>query len=230
MGIAISQKRVMTWFGAAAVLLAVLSTAGQLYRFTLNEGAERYLTQAVSLDEEANLPTFYSVAVWLACSLLLLLVGRAKKEAGDTFRGHWTALGIVFFVLAIDEMLALHEKTITPLRGVFGAGGFFSYAWTIPAIVLVLALFFLFLRFLLHLPRKTRVLFLLSGGLFVAGAIGLETVGGKIAVDRGETSLLYAMVAGAEEILEMAGLLVFLSALLAYVRDHLGELKLKVVR
>jgi hypothetical protein len=106
----------------------------------------------------------------------------------------------------------------------FHTTGSLHYAWIIPAGICV-ALFVLgYLRFLAKLPAKTRRLFLLAGAIFVGGALGIEAVSGKHASLHGEQNLTYHLIIAVEELFEMAGVVVFIYALL----DHISRQFTKV--
>lgn len=79
------------------------------------------------------------------------------------------------------------------------------------------------LRFLVKLPGRTRLHFLTGGGLFLAGAIMMEMIGGDYwaahgwAVDGSDKAdLHYALIVSVEEVLEMVGIVVFAYGLLVY--------------
>jgi hypothetical protein len=57
----------------------------------------------------------------------------------------------------------------------------------------------------------------MAGALFVGGALGVEAVSGKHASLHGEQNLTYHLIITIEELLEMAGLVVFVYALLDYI-------------
>lgn len=83
--------------------------------------------------------------------------------------------------------------------------------WAIPGVILVeLA----FVPFLLSLPRRIAVLFVLSGLLYVSGALGVEL----LSEDMDEDSIAYGFATALEEGLEMLGALMFLAV-------NLGEMK-----
>jgi hypothetical protein len=54
---------------------------------------------------------------------------------------------------------------------------------------------------------------LLSGALFVSGAVGMEMVGGGLAERGQQLTLLYDLITSIEEVLEMVGIAVFLFAI-----------------
>jgi hypothetical protein len=100
--------------------------------------------------------------------------------------------------------------------------------WLLAGIPFAVVIFLWFWRFLLHLPFATRALFLLAGALYIAGAIGLEALGGRYLLQHeGNHTLTYEMMVGVEEGLEMLGVIVFLYALMMYMAKH--RISLEVV-
>ena len=100
--------------------------------------------------------------------------------------------------------------------------GVFRWPWVIVGIIAVVSVGFVFQRFVRSLPRKTSRYFVLAATLFVAGAIGLEMLGGLL-VDMGERgsdgmAAAYILVSHIEEALEMVGVVVFIYGLLDYAR------------
>lgn len=126
----------------------------------------------------------------------------------------------VFAYLAVDEASTIHELLIVPLDRTFDLGGFLSFGWVIPFALLLLAFLVVNARLLGSLDRSTRRRFLLAGGLYVAGAIGMEMVGGRWSDVHGTDNAVYRMlITTPEETLEAAGLILFLWTLL----EHLGR-------
>ena len=215
------------------ILLAIMSILGQIYKFTI--GQDLYikvfeeLVELFDLDSENNLPTWYSTISLFFCSIILLLIGLFKKNVGDKFYLHWIILSIIFTIMSLDENIQLHEKTIDPLRNFFNSSGIFYFAWTIPAIFLLFFLFFFFLKFLINLPKKSRILFLFSGSIFITGSIGGEFVGGYYVSLFHQENLVYALITNFEEILEMTGILFFIYSLLDYMSLHLIDLRIRIL-
>lgn len=56
----------------------------------------------------------------------------------------------------------------------------------------------------------------------------MELVGGHYAELHGSDNLTYHLIATLEESLEMAGVITFIWALLVYIADHYGDLRLRV--
>jgi hypothetical protein len=85
-----------------------------------------------------------------------------------------------------------------------------------------------YLKFLLHLPAKTRWRFVVAATLYLGGAIGMELIGGRYADLHGMENLAYSMTATVEESLEMAGVIVFIYTLLNYIADNYQEIRLRL--
>ena len=119
----------------------------------------------------------------------------------------------------------MHELLVPPTRELLGdyASGIFYFAWVIPGIAFILLFALTFVKFLLHLQLRTRWLFLVSAVLFIGGAVGTELIGGRYAELHGFQNLTYTMIATVEEALEMAGVIVFIFALLKYVETNYNE-------
>lgn len=166
---------------------------------------------------EANITSWFSSLLLLIAGALLLLIARVKTHAADAFSRHWNILAWVFFFLSMDEIASLHEKLIVPLRDAMGASGIFYFAWVIVAIPLVLLFVLLYSRFLLNLPRRTAVQFVVAGAIFVIGALGFEMLGGLF---HGVT-IIYRGLTAVEETLENIGAGIFIITLLKYAKTNL---------
>jgi hypothetical protein len=64
------------------------------------------------------------------------------------------------------------------------------------------------------------ILFLVSGSIFVSGAIGFELLGGRQAELYGKDNVLYCFFYTCEELLEMLGVAVFIYTLLRYMVEQ----------
>jgi hypothetical protein len=95
------------------------------------------------------------------------------------------------------------------------------YGWVIVAAATIALLAVLYWRFVFALPRSTRIRFITAGGLYLAGEMGMEMVGGSI-IDRDGATLAYALSTSVEEFLAMLGVLVAFGALLRETRNAAG--------
>ncbi len=173
------------------------------------------------LNTEGNIPSLYSTAALLFCSILLVIIAQAQKLARNSNFWSWRGLSIVFAGLSLDEFISLHEKLIKPVRNTFNTSGLLYYAWVIPGAIFVLIFLLMFARFLATLPAKTRHLFFIAGTIYVAGAIGTELVGGYYADYYTENDMIYTLITTVEEVLEMLGIIVFIYSLLSYMSCYM---------
>jgi len=111
----------------------------------------------------------------------------------------------------------------------FNQGGIFLFGWVIVAIPLVILFVVAFFRFFFHLPRKTKILFGLAGGLYVGGAIGFELVGAGYVSQYGQQNFTYILIAMIEESMEVTGLVFLIYALLDYVSSTYDSKRFKLV-
>jgi hypothetical protein len=222
LSIPVSARRCAAALGVIVGLLIAASLGATLLSFVdieqpfLREMKES-LVRLTWVDEEANLPAWFSASLLLLCALLMAVITSLVRQQGGGQVAGWLVLTLIFLFLSLDEIAQLHELSITPLRDRFGATGFLYYAWIVPAALCVILFVLGYLRFLGRLPARTRRLFLLAGAIYVGGAIGVEAVSGQQASLYGERNLTYHVIITLEELLEMTGLVVFVFALLDYI-------------
>ncbi len=187
------------------------------------------LVKLFNFDLETNIPTLYSVVALLFASLLLLMITREHKQAHQPYAA-WLGLMLLFLFLAIDEFASIHEHFSYTLHDSLETSGLFFYVWVVPYGVAFILFSLLYLKFLMRLPSRSRLLFILSGGIFVAGAIGMEMVGGWYHELYGDQTLVYALLYSCEEFLEMFGIALFIYALLEYMLKQFGVLRVEVTK
>jgi hypothetical protein len=160
--------------------------------------------------------------------VLTLGIGLIRLRAGEPFARRWLLLAVLVAGFSIDEGSQIHDTPDgEPLRDVVGTSGIFHYAWVIPALISALVVGFIFLRFLLALPARTRVFFMLSALVFASGAIGMEMISGWYADSHPEPNLTWETLRSIEEFLEMSGVILLLAGLLDYANEHIGDTRLR---
>ncbi|WP_295426334.1 hypothetical protein [uncultured Thiodictyon sp.] len=82
---------------------------------------------------------------------------------------------------------------------------------------------------LASLGGQLRFKFLLAGTLYIGGCIGFEMIGGAYDELHGVNNLTINIISNAEEGLEITGLIVFVYALLAYIREQYNEVLIRLV-
>ena len=220
-------KNIAVGMELVAIFYSLVSLGAMLLKYLgIDEEAFGWIN-IVNLDMELTLPTIYSVMLLFLTALILAFISRQKFIEKETYRWHWLFLSAGFLVMTFDEGSSIHELVTMPLRSLLGDGlpGFLLFAWIIPALLIVLVLAFVYLRFFLALPRQTRKLLLISSGLYLAGAIGMEMVGGQYADIHGIKNLTYNILVTIEETLEMTGIVCGIYTFLDYLKGQYPHLK-----
>jgi hypothetical protein len=207
--------------GGTALVLVLASMAGQLTIYLTGHDHVFGLVRLSYVDNEQNVPTFFSALLLFCAALLLAVIARFQRRDGHLHAVYWSVLSGGFLVMAFDEAASFHELLSEPMRLLLGSGrlGIFHCPWVIPGFMIVLACGLFFLRFLRQLPAKTRLGLLTAAVLYVGGAIGVELLGNAYAEIHGRLNLAYSMIATVEESLEMSGAIVLIYTLLAHIAE-----------
>ena len=190
-----------------SLTLLACHTALALYHYRV-ENLHFLVIQLFDVDQENNLPSWFSGCLLLTASALLWFCARTKRVGGDPWSGTWYALALGFLLLSVDEVAGVHESINSMI----------VITWAIPGGAAALVIGLAFIPFLLHLPRRTAVLFALAGAIYLAGAAGLEVVGNSLVAQGLRDTLRYNLWSLLEESLEMFGVILFLDTLLRYMR------------
>lgn len=210
------------------LLLVIASSLGVAWFITWPPVARVPLwINLFNLNLEANIPTLFSSLQLIAASCLLFGIAHCHR-AQQRGSFSWYLLGAIFVFLAIDETAALHENLTVYLRSWLGTSGYFYYAWVIPYGLAAMLLALFFARFVYHLPRATGVGFVISGGLYLAGSLGAEMLGGKYISSPGAQEITYSIIYTVEETLELLGIALFIHALLKYITREFVQLDYSV--
>ena len=213
-------EHVLKLFFALIFVLLFLNVVGIIFTYYINLNSI-FINEYIRLfdfNTETNIPTFFSSILLLICGVLLLCIVIFKKNQQAPYIA-WLGLALIFFFLSIDEFSSIHEKFTHPTREFLGSSqkGLLYYAWVIPYGIALISLAILYVKFLKSLPPKILKLFLLSGFVFLLGAIGFEMIGGKHVEIHGEENVLAAIYYSIEELLEMLGATLFAYSLLYYI-------------
>lgn len=186
------------------------------------------LMNRFDLAFEPSVPNWYSSCSLLVCSVVLGLISCAKRRQRDRWFWHWFILALLFVGLSVDEGVRFHEMLHTVLASRFETHGLLYFPWVIPALAFIAVVGLSYIPFLMRLNRRTAVLFVIAGATYVMGAVGMDMLGGVIVEQHGMESIEHSFAQSVEELLEMLGVLIFLYALLDYVRGHLGLVQLRI--
>lgn len=185
------------------------------------------VVEIFNFNTEKNIPTLYSSVCLIFSAILLFSIALLNKRKSLPYAS-WIVLSIIFLFLSIDEINSIHENLGGPTRALLNTSGLLYFAWVIPYGIALISFVGAYFEFLIKLPKKIRILFIFSGGLFVTGAIGLELLGGREFEINGN-SLVYSLLYTCEESLEMLGIAFFNYALVSYLATQFEVLKITIL-
>ncbi|WP_440902691.1 hypothetical protein [Actinosynnema sp.] len=213
-------ERVVTTLGrpVAVVTLTVTVVLSALSAATVLHDTTSEWFRALSVGGEANVPSWWSATLLLACSVVCVLVAVLHAGGWRPGRGMFLLVAAGFAALSLDETASLHERlgyVAYWARDAFGVP-IPTYAWVGPGLVVALVVGFFFARWLLQLPRDVVRLVGAGAVLVVVGAFGLEAAAG-LAWQSGSLGMMYALTA-LEELFETVGMVLALLGLLRLLR------------
>lgn len=224
------QAKTVSKFLVTIVGILLVLHVSQLAAYYIIADVDKFdFIELIDFDYEGNLPSFYSAIAILFAAILLAIITYNKTSNKLSHRHHWLFLCLIFFVLSLDEALGLHEELgdFVESMQLFEAKGFLYFAWVVPYGLLLTVFLITYCKFILSLPKKTMLLFVSAGALFIFGALGLETISAKEADLNGSSSMLYSVLYTVEELCEMLGIILFIHALLEYMHTEIGEIHLR---
>jgi hypothetical protein len=186
----------------------------------------KYPFGSFNFDYENNIPTLYSTFLIMCTAFLASLIACSKRENRMLF-WQWLIISAAFIFIGVDESISIHEGFTEPLRNVLNTGSFFYYAWVIPYAAIVIIVILIYLPFFFKLPLDTKVCIIISAMLYVAGAIGMELIGGAWYELHGKDSIFF-ILASIEETLEMLGMIGFIYTFSSYIDRYIKNFNLRI--
>ena len=192
----ISSREFIIFQFSAVTTLIVLGFFTYLFAhaFGINtrelKGIENFLS-IFDVREEVSVPTWFATINLLMSSCLLFCIFVLYKNSGKSKNRYWLYLAILFLLLSIDEVAGLHNKLgffswyirylpeiFTEIFRYIGFTHeiFKSHAWLPYGILFVILVGAVLIRFLRSIEFRLALLLVLSGIVFVSGAIGFEFV------------------------------------------------------
>ena len=223
--IAIRRDLILKGLLAIVVLLGVASLFIDLSAYRSGYPDLWGWRSRFDVDGEANIPTLYSTVLILGAAVLSALVGLLTRAQGGRDRLYWYAIAWILVVMATDEAVPFHNWATEPVRHLFGTlPSGLRFAWVIPALGLTALVSMVFLKFFLRLPPRTRFGIALSAAVYVGGAIGMEMLAGVYMSGQPvRRDVIYIIIFTLEETMEMAGMILYINALLEHIEGHWPE-------
>lgn len=227
--VVVDTRRITTILFALAALIAVVGAIVNVVIYQIVESPDAAIARVLfrfDLGHEPSVPAWFSSGLLLLDSAMLVLIGWAKRLRNEAFVMHWLVLGIVFLGLSVDEAALFHEMLDTLMSETFDTSGFLLFPWVVAGLLFVLAFAVAYLKFLAHLPPRFAFLFVVSGALYVGGAVGMEMLSATAIDSYSVASLAHTLTQTIEESLEMTGAILFFFTLTEYWAFRYGPLQI----
>jgi hypothetical protein len=216
-----STRKITIFLSVVVLILHLISTLGRIIEYLLGIEATTKFVRLFHVAEEGNITTYFSSLLLLFSALLLALIAKEKFFQKDNYARHWLGLAFIFLYLSVDEAARIHEVIGISLRKTLNLSGIFYYGWIIIMIPLLIVFIGFYLKFLWNLPKDSCLLFILSGGLFVLGALGMEVGGGYCMSNAiANWHIINGIFVTLEELLENVAIVVFIFSLLSYIKKY----------
>ena len=217
-----NHPRKILYFLLSSILL--LLTLNIVAFFNYNAG--EFMYKMFNFDRERNIPAIFSFLLLFTVSGTLLYISFQKLNFKIS-KIFWISLSTIFLFLSFDELLVIHEQVGKITEEHIKGEGVLHYEWLIPYGILLLIFIAVYVKSLIALPKKVRINTIISGCLFVGGAVGFEMIGGwyidnnalitKVEIKRSTgVFIIYSI----EETLEMLGSSYFIYTLFSCLKNH----------
>ena len=218
-------------FKVLLLTICALSATGIFWAyvvFGLGYNRLQNLAGLFLLDNGQNIPTLFSFALLIMCSLFLAAISIQECLLRAEWRYHWVFLSAVIFLMSFDEAASVHERFVPLIWNGLDASGWLFDAWVISGGAFVVLVTLAYLRFVMALPQPFSMLFAVSAVLYTVGALGFDMIGGAYAAENGMETFAYHFIATVEETLEMIGLAVFSFALLLFLTCQKAAVRFRI--
>jgi hypothetical protein len=226
----ISPLRIALFLAAITGLFLVAHLAAHGVEEVFGEQLPERATSLWYLEEENNIPTWYSSTMLAVIGGVVLFIGLLKFQERDPHYRQWIALAFIPLLVSLDDAAQLHEATDEPLADLNDWSGLLFYAWVLVVIPIVALVTIPFIPFLLRLPKRTLVILLAGAGVVFTAGVLLEMPEGLVVDKYGEGGIADFVVLTAQEVLEMAGAIIVLYAMMDYLAGYRPQVTLSIER
>lgn len=214
----------MRWLVAAALTVLALSLATALLRGEFQQQGRGWIVRLFDMNREKNIPTWFASSLLLLCSALFALIGGTERSNGR--RVLWWLIAAALLFVSIDESAAIHEHAAGDVKRVLLPGGMLSAVTVSLAGLVFASAAILALVFARGLPRWIGARLAIACVTFVAAAAGVDSlVEHFYALHAGTAG--YTLLVHAEEVLELAAVLLTIDTLLREMARRVEGVQLR---
>lgn len=208
------------------LMAATLTLAHVVAKLTEIYLGRTYGLYLFDFDREQSIPRLFSSVTLLLCCGLALFIALTRKKTSRRSMLVWSGLALFFLGLAVIEYTATHEYLVVLTQSALhlSKNQFYLLASGILLVVFPVT----YLRFLRLLPRRQMILLAVGGIAFVVGAFGIDLIDAYLDTFLAQYTLAYLAFSTLEEVAEMAGIIIFVYALLSYLSLDSTSFRVKI--
>lgn len=209
----------LTWLLSLVAVSLLIANAAVLLAKGLGHYSVGGLVPLFDVGEVRSVPGFFSTLLAILASGLLLVITLARKRMALSWK-LWAGLTALFILFSLGEYIGIEQPLGRPLRDFLDDRGLLYFAWIIPYGLLAMLMAGIYGRFVLELPNPIRNGILLSATLMLVAGLGFELLGDWLAATRGGLNVLSrSALYSTQAALQMAGMILFIHALMRYIED-----------
>lgn len=175
------------------------------------------LSNRFDMNDENSVPQWFSQIIFLSIGVASLLAAHMQREVAK--KRLWIAIGILGIILSLDDVATLHEFALQMIHNTFFLDTPPTFSvnawWILLPIVLIPPLILAWYSWKL-LPRRTVVLLILGGTIFVVGKLLLDSLANIVT----DLFLERGFIQGFEKVFQYLGSSLVLYAVLDYLQAH----------
>ena len=194
--------------------VAVLIVATFVVQFIRDRSGRSTVVDLLDSDQKLNFPSAMKILLLLSATVLFLVIAVTVKDRWHRVR--WYGMSAVFALLTMDEMTYMHQRLSDALHEMLETSGPLRFAWVLVYLPLLAVLMVVYLPFWRRLANPLRTQLLVAAIGFAGGSGGTEFVKSELFDDR-KWKLSFGLVASTSDSLELLGLAVLVTALLATI-------------
>ncbi|HYF96808.1 MAG TPA: hypothetical protein VD947_02080 [Patescibacteria group bacterium] len=176
------------------------------------------LSNRFDFDDESSVPTWFSQLLFLAIGVSALFAAYLQKDKAP--RRLWSIIAGIGLVFSLDEISGLHERVLQSIHVLLfqdaGPTKLANAWWVVLPFVLIICGWLIW-QIARLLPTRTLFIFVLSGFVFLSGAVLIDLF---TSVASRETFLNQGVYVAIEETLELIGTIIALYAILDYLETN----------
>ncbi len=213
------EKKFIISLFSITLTLAILSILGTGIEILFGAWKIMGINYLFNFGSEQNIPTIFTTFLFLLAALLQFFIYLNTKKS--RISRYWIGLFLLFIYLAIDEVCVVHERILRTAKQIFSSANFNSH-FIIMATVFIITVIFLFYRFLFLIPKKYLLIAILSAIVYLVGAVGFEVIS-IFYLKTSKGGFILEMISTIEELLEITGIILYISFILKYIKNELDE-------